>query len=94
MLSIVHFSVVFVFTSVLALQPWSYCMHGPAYGFPFPVLYPSHGEHVWHLIHIALEPSPSSAMQFSPLSFAANLVIFGVIYSSLFYLLKHLLRRV
>lgn len=26
------------------LIPWSFCMEGDAHGFPFPIVYPRHGE--------------------------------------------------
>jgi hypothetical protein len=31
-------------SALFDIVPWSYCMSGDAYGLPFPIVFPRHGE--------------------------------------------------
>lgn len=59
---------------MLSAIPWNYCMGGIAYGLPFPVYFPSHGESEWFLME--LEPELRNHGRYiSPFSILGNCLV-------------------
>jgi hypothetical protein len=69
-------------TFLVSPIPWMYCMGGNAYGMPFPIVFPSHGDEP--LPTIALEPDTKvHGAVLSPFSFLGNYIamfVFGGVF--------------
>lgn len=65
-------AVALILTVLFSVIPWEYCVAGFAFGLPFPVVFPSHGESGVHIFEFG---SPPDQIIFSPLALFGNMAV-------------------